>query len=153
MCCQLSGYIRSDLRRIGSIAVRCPASSTTTITINGTATSPGISGYRRTGTRRRLHTTPAESSVSGTSHGLNLTQILMPTPNIYIDGSAGTTGLKIKEQLSNRDDIKLFVLPYDDRRDREKDAPLSQKPTSSSSACPTTRQSKPPHGQNMKAQK
>ena len=44
----------------------------------------------------------------------------MPTPTVYIDGSAGTTGLRIKDQLSTRDDIELSVLPYDDRRDPAK---------------------------------
>ena len=44
----------------------------------------------------------------------------MATPIVYIDGSAGTTGLRIKDQLSTRDDIKLSVLPYDDRRDPDK---------------------------------
>lgn len=44
----------------------------------------------------------------------------MSTPIVYIDGSAGTTGLRIKDQLSTRDDIKLSVLPYDDRRDPDK---------------------------------
>ena len=44
----------------------------------------------------------------------------MPTPIVYIDGSAGTTGLRIKDQLSTRDDIKLSVLPYDARRDPDK---------------------------------
>ena len=40
----------------------------------------------------------------------------MPPPKVYIDGSAGTTGLRIKDQLSNRDDIELSVLPDDERR-------------------------------------
>ncbi len=44
----------------------------------------------------------------------------MPTPKVYIDGSAGTTGLRIQERLANRDDIDVTVLSYDDRRDVEK---------------------------------
>ena len=38
----------------------------------------------------------------------------MATPKVYIDGSAGTTGLRIKDQLSARDDIELSVLPDDE---------------------------------------
>ena len=44
----------------------------------------------------------------------------MATPKVYIDGSAGTTGLRIKDQLSARDDIELSVLPDDERRDPRK---------------------------------
>ncbi len=36
---------------------------------------------------------------------------------IFIDGSAGTTGLKIYERLSKRDDIKLITLPDELRKD------------------------------------
>ncbi len=36
---------------------------------------------------------------------------------IFIDGSAGTTGLRIKERLSLRDDIELIILPEDLRKD------------------------------------
>ncbi|MBQ3418223.1 MAG: N-acetyl-gamma-glutamyl-phosphate reductase [Ruminococcus sp.] len=36
---------------------------------------------------------------------------------IYIDGSAGTTGLRIRERLSERKDIELLTLPDDLRKD------------------------------------
>lgn len=36
---------------------------------------------------------------------------------IFIDGSAGTTGLKIFDRLKNRDDIELIILPDDKRKD------------------------------------
>lgn len=36
---------------------------------------------------------------------------------IFIDGSAGTTGLRIYERLGSRDDIELFILPDDKRKD------------------------------------
>jgi N-acetyl-gamma-glutamyl-phosphate reductase len=41
----------------------------------------------------------------------------MSTPRVYIDGSAGTTGLRIQERLANRDDIEVKILPEGDRRD------------------------------------
>ena len=37
--------------------------------------------------------------------------------NVFIDGSAGTTGLKIVERLSSRKDIKLITLPEEKRKD------------------------------------
>lgn len=36
---------------------------------------------------------------------------------VFIDGNVGTTGLRIEERLSKRDDIKLFTLPEDIRKD------------------------------------
>ncbi len=37
--------------------------------------------------------------------------------NIFIDGSAGTTGLRIYERLSSRNDINLIILPDEIRKD------------------------------------
>ena len=41
----------------------------------------------------------------------------MGTPKVFIDGSSGTTGLRIKDVLATRQDISLSVLPAADRRD------------------------------------
>ena len=38
---------------------------------------------------------------------------------IYIDGQAGTTGLRIRERLAERNDITLMILPEDKRKDTE----------------------------------
>ena len=37
---------------------------------------------------------------------------------VFIDGSAGTTGLRIYERLGNRSDLELMILP-DALRDRK----------------------------------
>ncbi len=37
--------------------------------------------------------------------------------DIFIDGSAGTTGLRLFERLSKRDDLNITVLTGDDRKD------------------------------------
>ena len=37
--------------------------------------------------------------------------------NVFIDGSAGTTGLRIRERLSDRKDLRLVILPEDLRKD------------------------------------
>ncbi len=39
---------------------------------------------------------------------------------VFIDGSAGTTGLKIHKRLSQRNDIELIILPDDMRKDINK---------------------------------
>ena len=35
---------------------------------------------------------------------------------VFIDGSAGTTGLRIYERLSNRADVELMLLPDAERK-------------------------------------
>ena len=36
---------------------------------------------------------------------------------VFIDGSAGTTGLRIYDRLSSRKDITLLLLPEEQRKD------------------------------------
>jgi N-acetyl-gamma-glutamyl-phosphate reductase len=40
-------------------------------------------------------------------------------PSIFIDGSAGTTGLRIRERLASRKDLTLITLPEESRKDPE----------------------------------
>jgi len=37
--------------------------------------------------------------------------------NVYIDGSAGTTGLQVRDRLSSRNDINILLIPDDLRKD------------------------------------
>ncbi|MDA1256817.1 MAG: N-acetyl-gamma-glutamyl-phosphate reductase [Chloroflexi bacterium] len=41
-------------------------------------------------------------------------------PNIFIDGSSGTTGLRIRNRLESRDDIDLIILSEEERKDSTK---------------------------------
>ncbi len=43
----------------------------------------------------------------------------MTIPAIYLDGQGGTTGLRIREWLADRDDIDVLSLPEEDRRDAD----------------------------------
>ena len=38
---------------------------------------------------------------------------------IYIDGQAGTTGLRIRERLAERNDVTVLTLPEDKRKDTD----------------------------------
>ena len=38
---------------------------------------------------------------------------------VYIDGSEGTTGLRINERFANRDDIEILSIPSELRKDPE----------------------------------
>ena len=40
----------------------------------------------------------------------------MPTPRIFIDGHAGTTGLRIREWLSERSDLEIWTLEESERK-------------------------------------
>ena len=50
---------------------------------------------------------------------------------VFIDGKAGTTGLRIEERLSMRDDIEIVTLPDELRKD-----PTAKKDPSSSLSTP-----------------
>ena len=40
-------------------------------------------------------------------------------PRIYIDGHAGTTGLRIRDWMADRRDVELLVPPEEGRKDPE----------------------------------
>ncbi|MFK7895420.1 MAG: N-acetyl-gamma-glutamyl-phosphate reductase [Myxococcota bacterium] len=40
----------------------------------------------------------------------------MSKPRIFIDGHAGTTGLRIREWLADRDDLEIWMLPDEERK-------------------------------------
>ena len=40
-------------------------------------------------------------------------------PKVYIDGQSGTTGLQIRQRLSQRSDIELLLIEEEKRRDVE----------------------------------
>ena len=44
-------------------------------------------------------------------------KIKLPMTKIFIDGSAGTTGLRIYERLHKRPDLQLITLPNEIRKD------------------------------------
>ena len=46
---------------------------------------------------------------------------------IFIDGSAGTTGLRIRERLGERKDIELLILPEELRKDTSARAEMLNK--------------------------
>ena len=43
----------------------------------------------------------------------------MTRPSVFIDGSYGTTGLRIRDWLSDRDDIEILQIAEDQRRDED----------------------------------
>ena len=58
-------------------------------------------------------------TVSGALHESRVTSdTKVNKPTIYIDGQAGTTGLRIREMLGVREDIELALIPESQRKDR-----------------------------------
>jgi N-acetyl-gamma-glutamyl-phosphate reductase len=53
------------------------------------------------------------------SPGLLSSRVIMTQPQIFIDGHAGTTGLRIREWLAGRDDLALFTLADSERKSEE----------------------------------
>ena len=62
---------------------------------------------------------------------------------VFIDGSAGTTGLRIAERLAQRQDIQLIALPEALRKDVSVRKQALNEATSPFCACRTTRPGKP----------
>ena len=49
--------------------------------------------------------------------GVILAKGIIPMTKVFIDGSAGTTGLRIRERLAGRKDLSLVILPEEFRKD------------------------------------
>lgn len=56
---------------------------------------------------------------------------------IFVDGSAGTTGLRILDRLAGRPELELISLPEADRKTWTPAPKPAPKPTWCSSACRT----------------
>ena len=41
----------------------------------------------------------------------------MERPTLFIDGQEGTTGLRIREMIRERDDLELMLISDDERKD------------------------------------
>ena len=48
----------------------------------------------------------------------------MKTTKVYIDGQAGTTGLKLYDRIKDRPDVELLLIDPDKRKDNRERARL-----------------------------
>lgn len=62
---------------------------------------------------------------------------------VFIDGREGTTGLRIWDRLSAREDIELILLPEADRKIRTDGGKPSTKAIFLFCVCPTRRRRRP----------